>query len=81
MKMKPKYVNTSKYKHKNMHSKPQNINYEEYKQVWEFKYLASLLIYNNDCGRDIQARVTAGSQGYQAVSKIVNQDIYQNSQN
>ena len=48
-----KYMNTSKYKHKNMQPKAQNINYEEYQEVLEFKYLGSLVTYDNDCGKDV----------------------------
>jgi hypothetical protein len=42
-------MNTSKYKQKNMQPQTQNINYEEYKRVSEFKYLFSLDSYDSDC--------------------------------
>ena len=60
-------MNTSKYKHKNMQPKTKNINYEEYQEVLEFKYLGSLVTYDNDCGKDIRARITAGNRYYQAI--------------
>jgi hypothetical protein len=62
-------MNTSKYKHKNMQPKTKNINYREYQEVLEFKYLGSLLTYDDDCGKDVLARITAGSQSYQAILK------------
>jgi len=51
-----------------MQPKIQNTDYKKYHEVSEFKYLGSLVSYNNDCGRDIQARITAGSLSYQALS-------------
>jgi hypothetical protein len=60
-------MSTSKYKPKNMQLKTQNINYKEYREVSEFKYLGSLVTYNNDCGKDVRARITAGSRAYQAL--------------
>jgi ribosomal protein S18 len=68
---KTKYMTTSKCKHKNMQFATQNINYEEYQEVLDFKYLASLVTYYNDCGKGVQARITAGNRSYQAVSKII----------
>jgi hypothetical protein len=49
--------------------KTKNINYGEYQEVLEFKYLGSLLTYDDDCGKDVRARITAGSQSYQAILK------------
>jgi hypothetical protein len=49
----------------------QTMNYKKYHKVSKFKYLGSLVSYNNDCGRDIQARITAGNLPYQALSKIM----------
>jgi hypothetical protein len=68
---KTKYMNTSKYKHKNMQPKTHNINYEEYQEVSKFKYLSSLVTYDNDCGKDIQATTTTRNQSCQALSKIM----------
>jgi hypothetical protein len=33
----------------------QNINYEEYQEVSEFKYLGSLVTDDNYCGKDVRA--------------------------
>jgi hypothetical protein len=68
---KTKYINTSKYKHENMQPTTKDINYEEYKEVSEFKYLGSQVTYDNDCGKDVQERTTAGIRYYQALSKIM----------
>jgi hypothetical protein len=51
--------------------KTQNINYEVYQEVYEFKRFHSLVSYDNDCGIYVQARTTAGNQCYQALSKII----------
>jgi hypothetical protein len=58
---KTKYMNTTKYKQKNMQPENKNINNEEYQEVLEFKYLGSLIMYDNDYGKDVQAR-TAGNR-------------------
>jgi hypothetical protein len=54
-------MNTSKYKHKNMQPKIQNVNYKKYHNVSEFKYLGSLVSCNNDCGRDLSKNNKRGS--------------------
>jgi len=38
-----KYINTLKYKHKNMQPKTKNINEEDYKEVSELQYLCLLV--------------------------------------
>jgi len=65
-----KYVNTAKYRPKNMQSKTQNVNYKDYREIAEFKCLGLLVICGNDCGKDIPSRITAGNQSYQALLKI-----------
>jgi len=60
-------MNTSKYKHKNMQPKIQNVNYKKNHKVSEFKYFGYLVSCNNDCGRDIQARITRCNLSYQAL--------------
>jgi hypothetical protein len=54
-----------------MQPKIQNMNYKKYHEVSEFKYLGFLVSYNNDCGRDVQARITEGNLSYQALSKTM----------
>jgi hypothetical protein len=66
---KTKYMNTSKHKH--MQPKTENIYYEEYQEVSEFKYLGSLVTYDSDCGKGVSARITAGNQFYHALSKFM----------
>jgi len=73
-------MNNSKYKHKNMQPKIQNMNYKKYHEVSEFKYLGSLVSYNNECVRNVQARITAGNLSYQALSKTM-KSLYTNTQN
>jgi len=48
---KTKYVNTTKYRHKNMQPKTQNINYKEYQEVAEFKCLGLPVTCDNDFGK------------------------------
>jgi len=60
-----------------MQPKIQNMNYKKYHEISEFKYLGSLVSYNTDCGRDIQARITAGNLSYQALSKIMESSYIQ----
>jgi hypothetical protein len=36
-----------------MQPKTLNINYEEYQEVLEFKYLGSLVTHHHDCGKDV----------------------------
>lgn len=50
---------------------PQNTHYEEYQEVSEFKYLSSLVTFDNGCGEEVRARITARNRCYQAVSKIM----------
>jgi hypothetical protein len=40
-------------------------------EILEFKYFGSLGTYDNDCGKDVRTRITAGNRGYQALSKTV----------
>jgi len=40
-------------------------------EIYEFKFLVSLVTYDNDCGKDVSASITGGNQFYQALSKIV----------
>ena len=42
-------MNISKYKYRTKQHKIQNKNYEEHKKVSEFKYLCSLVTYDNNC--------------------------------
>lgn len=69
-------MNTAKYKHKNMQSKIQNINYKAYKEISKFKYLSKLVTGEHDFGKDVRARITAGSWSHQARSKLWNKDKY-----
>jgi len=48
---KTKYVNTTKYRHKNMQRKTRNISYKECQEVAEFKCLGLPVTYDNDCGK------------------------------
>jgi hypothetical protein len=50
-----KHVNTSKNKSNSMQPKTQNINCEEYQKVSDFKNLGSVVTYNSDCGKNVQA--------------------------
>jgi hypothetical protein len=42
-----------------------------YTEISEFKFLGSLVTYDNDCGKDVSASVTSEKQFYQALSKIM----------
>jgi hypothetical protein len=42
-----------------------------YTEISEFKFLGSLVTYDNYCGKDVSARITAGNQFYQALSKFM----------
>jgi hypothetical protein len=55
----------TKYKHKNMQPKIQNINYKA-----KFKYLSLLVTGGHDFGKDVRARMTARSRSHQALSKL-----------
>jgi hypothetical protein len=59
---KTKYTTTLKYKHKNMQPKNKHINYKEYQEVLQCIYFGSLVTYDNYCGKDVRARITAGNQ-------------------
>lgn len=50
-----------------MQPKIQNVNYKKNHKVSEFKYFGYLVSCNNDCGRDIQARITRCNLSYQAL--------------
>jgi hypothetical protein len=50
-----KHINTSKNKYNNMQPKTQNINYEEYQEVSDFKNVGSVVNYNSDCAKNVQA--------------------------
>jgi hypothetical protein len=43
-------------------SSKKNINDEKNQEVLEFKYLGSLITYGNDRGKDVRARITAGTR-------------------
>jgi hypothetical protein len=45
------------------------IIFGQYKEVLGFKYLGSLVTYN-DCGRDVRVRIAAGNRSYQVSKKI-----------
>jgi len=54
-----------------MQPKTQNINYEEYQEVSDFKNLGSMVTYNSDRGKNVQVWITAGNRSYQVLKKIM----------
>ena len=63
-------MNTSKTKHRNEDNEIV-INNEIYKESNEFKYLGSLVTYDNDCSKDIKARMAAGNRCFFALAKAM----------
>lgn len=53
-----------------MQLETQNVN-EDYQEISEFKYLGSLVLYDNDRGEDVRARITPEKWSYHSLSKIV----------
>ena len=47
------------------------IIFQRTSEVLKFKYGGSMVTYDNDCGKDVRARIPAANQSYQALSKIV----------
>jgi hypothetical protein len=47
----------------------QNVN-EDYQEVSQLRYLGSLVPYDSDLGRDVQARMTAEKWSYHSLSKL-----------
>jgi hypothetical protein len=62
-------MNTSKYKHKNVQPKNKNISNKAYQELLGFKYLCSLVTYDNNCGKDVRTGITAGKRSYQTLSE------------
>jgi hypothetical protein len=48
-----------------------DINGKVYQEVTDFKYLRSIITSDNNCERDIKARMAAESRCYYALSKII----------
>jgi hypothetical protein len=42
-----------------------------YPEVTDFKYLGSIITIDNNCDRDIKARMAAGNRSYYAMTKIL----------
>ena len=53
-----------------MQLETQNVN-EDYQEVSQFRYLGSLVPYDNDHGKDARARITAEKWSYHSLSKIM----------
>jgi hypothetical protein len=64
-----------------MQPQTQNINYEEYKRVSEFKYLFSLDSYDNDCEKKFEREWRQRIEATRLPKKLWNHDTYQNTQN
>lgn len=60
-------MNTSKYKNENIQSKTQNINYEEYQTILEFKFLGLRFAYDNDGCKDVRTGITTRNRPYLAI--------------
>ena len=47
------------------------IIFQRTSEVSEFKYGGLMVTYDNNCGKDIHARIPPANQSYQALSKIM----------
>jgi hypothetical protein len=54
-----------------MHTPRLNINGKLYQEVTDFKYFGSIITSDNNCERDIKARMAAGNRFYYALTKIM----------
>jgi hypothetical protein len=48
-----------------------DINGKVYQEVTDFKYLGSIITSDNNCERDIKARMAAENGNYYALTKIM----------
>jgi hypothetical protein len=68
---KTKYINTSRYREQDVHTRTVDINRKVYQEVTDFKYLGSIITSDNNCERYIKPRMAAGNRSYYAVTKIM----------
>jgi hypothetical protein len=68
---KTKYINTSRSRQQDAHTRTVDINRKVCHEVTDFKYLGSIITSDNDSERDIKARMAAGNRRYYALTKIM----------
>jgi hypothetical protein len=60
-----KYINTSKSVEQGAHTRTvSDVKVRVYHEVRDFKYLGSIITSDNNCERDMKARMTAGNRSY-----------------
>lgn len=68
---KTEFMNTSKNRIRTEENKMVSIGSEQFKECNEFKYLGSVVTWDNDCSKDIKARISAGNRCYYALGKVM----------
>jgi hypothetical protein len=68
---KTKHINTSRSRQQDAHIRTVDINGKVYQEFTDFKYLGSIITSDNNCERDIKARMAAGNWSYYAQTKIM----------
>jgi hypothetical protein len=68
---KAKYINTSRSRQQDAHTRTVDINGKVYQEVTDFKHLGSIITSENNCERDRKARMASGNRSYYALTKIV----------
>jgi hypothetical protein len=65
---KVKYINTSRSRQQDAHTRTVDINGKVYQEVTDFKHLGSIITSDNNCERDIKARIASGNRSYYALT-------------
>jgi hypothetical protein len=68
---KTKYINTARSRQQDAYTRAVDINGKVYPEVTDFKYLGSIITSDNNCDRDLKARMAAGNRSYYAMTKIL----------
>jgi hypothetical protein len=63
-----KYINSSRSRQQDAHTSTVDINGKVYQEVTDFKYLGLNITSDNNCERDIKARMEAGNRSYYALT-------------
>jgi hypothetical protein len=68
---KTKYINTSRSKQQDVHTRTVDINGIVYREVTGFKYFGLIITSDTSCERDTKARMGAGNRSNYALTKIM----------
>jgi hypothetical protein len=68
---KTKYMNTSRTRQQNADTRALDSNGKVHQEVTDIKYVGTVITSDDNCERDIKARMAAGNQSYHVLTRIM----------